>query len=79
MLIADRQTFEGNKPITDLPVYPLEFSEDAQVTKEKLGARGRLVLDYQTLTYCTYQGVSLHRGSDCYEKHTVSHWPHCLV
>lgn len=64
--------FEGNKPIVDLPVYPLEFGKDVEAAKERMQARGRLLLDYQSLTYCTYQGVALHSGDQgCMEKHTV--------
>lgn len=64
--------FGGNKPITDLDHYPLEFGTDIEALKARMLARGRLVLDYQTLTYCTYQGVALHSDGGCVQKHTVS-------
>lgn len=55
----DVPEFEGNKPITDLPHFPLEFHENPQAVKDQMAARGRMVLDYQGLVYCTYDGVAM--------------------
>lgn len=70
--------FEGNKPITDLPHYPLRFLKDVEDTKRRLTARGKRVLDYQGLTYCMYSGIGIYREEKRVEKHNVSA-PCCLL
>jgi hypothetical protein len=64
--------FEGNMPVTDLDHYPLEFRQDSEAVKSRLGARGRKVLDYQGLTYCTYNGMAIFREDKKVERHNVS-------
>lgn len=56
--------FEGNVAITELPHRPLEFHPDSQAVAEKMTARGRMVLDYQGLVYCNYNGIGLARRED---------------
>jgi hypothetical protein len=51
--------FQGYIPITELQHYPLQYHADPQQVKARMQARGRLVLDYQGLTYCTYNGIAL--------------------
>jgi len=64
--------FQGNKPITDLLYYPLEFHADPEGLKKKLKERGRRVLDLQGLCYRTYNGIALVNGcSDEIQKHNV--------
>jgi hypothetical protein len=65
--------FEGNKPITDLPHYPLSFLKEVEQTKERFLIRGRKVLEYQGLTYCNYTGIAIFRLDKRIEKHNVSH------
>lgn len=71
----DIPEFEGNKPITDLSHYPLCFVEDVEETKKRLTARGKRVLGYQGLTYCTYSGIGIYREEKKMEKHNVSTLP----
>ena len=54
--------WSGNKPITDLSVYPLEFHSDPEGIKSRLIARGEKALEYQGLNYCLYTGVGYHMG-----------------
>lgn len=61
--------FGGNKPITDLPNYPLEFHADVQGLKKRLTTRGKKVLDYQGLEYREYIGTGV---DDKYKKYNVS-------
>lgn len=68
----DIPQFEGNKPITNLPHYPLRFLKDSDDTKKRLTERGRRVLDYQGLTYCLYTGIGIYREEKRLEKHNVS-------
>ncbi|KAK0640835.1 ATPase [Cercophora newfieldiana] len=63
--------FDGNKLITDLPHYPLSFLPDATETKARLTERGRKVLEYQGLTYCTYTGIGIFYEDKRMEKHNV--------
>ncbi|KAK3381694.1 hypothetical protein B0H63DRAFT_396910 [Podospora didyma] len=63
--------FDGNKPITDLPYYPLSFLPDAEQTKRRLMERGKKVLNYQGLTYCTYSGIGIYHEEKRLEKHNV--------
>ncbi|KAK3384617.1 P-loop containing nucleoside triphosphate hydrolase protein [Lasiosphaeria ovina] len=63
--------WEGNKPITDLPYYPLSFMPDAEQTKKRLVERGKKVLEYQGLTYCLYSGIGIYHEDKRLEKHNV--------
>ncbi|KAM0262769.1 hypothetical protein ACHAQJ_001563 [Trichoderma viride] len=65
------EEFEGNKPILELGHYPLEFHEDPEDVKKRLTVRGRKVLDLQGLQYRLYNGIALHHGGTCIEKHNV--------
>ena len=62
--------FLGNKPITDLPHYPLEFHEDPAGVRKRLTERGRKMLDLQGLCYRNYEGLAIYFGEDC-ESHNV--------
>jgi len=68
----DIPQYDGNKLITDLPHYPLSFLADAEETKARLMERGRKVLEYQGLTYCTYTGIGIFHEDKRVEKHNVS-------
>jgi hypothetical protein len=72
VLLVDIPNFEGLKPITELQHYPLIFFKDAEETKRRLLERGKKVLDYQGLTYCTYNGIGIYREDKRVEKHNVS-------
>jgi hypothetical protein len=63
--------WSGNKPITDLNVYPLEFHADPEGIKSRLIARGEKALDYQGLNYCLYTGVGYHFQGKKLEKVNV--------
>ncbi|KAH7029193.1 aaa family ATPase [Microdochium trichocladiopsis] len=63
--------FAGNKPITELDHYPLEFHADPEGIKKRMEARGRLVLDYQGLTYCNYEGLAIFIEDKKVERHNV--------
>lgn len=63
--------FPGNKPITELPHYPLKFHNNVQAVRRRMEARGRMILDYQGLTYCSYNGIALHEVENGFEKHNV--------
>ncbi|KXJ90336.1 hypothetical protein Micbo1qcDRAFT_149249 [Microdochium bolleyi] len=63
--------FAGNKPITELAHYPIEFHPDPAATMRRMGARGRLVLDYQGLTYCNYEGLAIFIEEKKIERHNV--------
>lgn len=63
--------FAGNKPLTDLNHYPLEFHQDPEGVKRRLTLRGKKVLDYQGLTYCNYEGMAIFQDKEV-EKHNVS-------
>ncbi|KAK3372966.1 P-loop containing nucleoside triphosphate hydrolase protein [Lasiosphaeria ovina] len=63
--------FSGNKLITQLPAYPLEFHEGADEVKARLTARGRKVLDYQGLAYVNYTGIAMHQDGKDMQKHNV--------
>jgi hypothetical protein len=62
----------GNKPLLELSHYPLEFHPDPDSIKERLTARAKKVLDYQTLRYCMYTGIGLYTDERGVEKHNVS-------
>ncbi|KAK3945706.1 putative aaa family protein [Diplogelasinospora grovesii] len=63
--------FEGNKPITELPHYPLSLLPDAEEAKKRLVERGKKVLNYQGLTYCNYSGIGIYTEEKSMEKHNV--------
>ncbi len=63
--------FGGNRPITELPVYPLEYFTGKDDVVLKLTARGKKVLDYQGLTYVNYRGIALHTEGKDIQKHNV--------
>ncbi|KAF2177318.1 P-loop containing nucleoside triphosphate hydrolase protein [Zopfia rhizophila CBS 207.26] len=63
--------FEGNMPVVEMPHYPLRFHEDAEGVNRKLLERGRRVLDFQGLTYCSYNGVGIYKESRKLNKHNV--------
>lgn len=62
--------FSGNKPVTELDSFPLEFHSEAAAIKTRCIRRGKKMLDYQGLTYCCYNGIALHHGQDT-SKHNV--------
>jgi hypothetical protein len=64
-------SFTGNRPITELSAYPLEFHEAAADVRTRLTARGRKVLDFQGLTYVNYRGIAIHTGDKVSGKHNV--------
>lgn len=63
--------FAGNLPVTELPVYPLEFHDDPEAVKERLIVRAKKALDYQELTYCEYTGVGLLKTPCGMQRHNV--------
>ncbi|KAK3356776.1 P-loop containing nucleoside triphosphate hydrolase protein [Lasiosphaeria hispida] len=63
--------FAGNRPITDLPAYPLEFFEGRDEVVTRLTARGRKVLDCQGLTYVNYTGIAVFSEGKTVRKHNV--------
>ncbi|ORY70333.1 ATPase [Pseudomassariella vexata] len=63
--------FAGNQLITELDHFPLEYHENAQSLWEQMDKRGRMVLDHQGLTYCTYSGIAIYREGINLEKHNV--------
>ncbi|KAH8660482.1 hypothetical protein BX600DRAFT_467761 [Xylariales sp. PMI_506] len=65
-------SFKGNKPIKELPHYPVQFHEAPQALEAKMGARGRKVLDYQGLSYCEYNGVAIFHQDKKIEKHNIN-------
>jgi hypothetical protein len=64
--------WEGNKPVTELQYYPLEFHPDPESVKKRIGERGARVLDYQGLRYCMYTGLGIFEDERALEKHNVS-------
>lgn len=67
--------FAGNKPVTDLPCYPLSFHDNPGMVKERLTARAKKALEYQELTYCDYTGVGLLVTQCGIQRHNVSNLP----
>ncbi|KAF2670112.1 P-loop containing nucleoside triphosphate hydrolase protein [Microthyrium microscopicum] len=63
--------WEGNKPIKEVSIFPLEFHPDADAVRSRMIARGKKVLDFQGLSYSTYTGVAFWVGPKCTEKHNV--------
>jgi hypothetical protein len=64
-------SFGGNRPITELPVYPLDFYDGKEEMVARLTARGRKVLDLQGLVYVNYQGIAIRRDGQNAQKHNV--------
>jgi hypothetical protein len=63
--------FEGNKPITELLHYPVDFHPERDDVRMRLISRGKKVLDLQGLSYRTYNGIGLHRDQGQMQKHNV--------
>ncbi|KAK1761536.1 ATP-dependent zinc metalloprotease YME1L1 [Echria macrotheca] len=63
--------YSGNKPITELAAYPLEFHDAKDDVVKRLTARGIKVLDLQGLTYVCYQGIAIHTDDSGPSKHNV--------
>jgi hypothetical protein len=61
--------FGGNRPITELAAYPLEFHDAAEDVRARLTSRGRKALDYQGLAYASYSGIAVDMQSG--GKHNV--------
>ncbi|KAG0636601.1 hypothetical protein HOY80DRAFT_1017349 [Tuber brumale] len=51
--------YEGEKPVTSLPVYPLKFLPDLEKTRERLLARGKSFLQMLEVSHRYYEGLSL--------------------
>ncbi len=64
--------FTGNRPMTELRHYPLEFHPDARDVEAKMTARGLRVLDYQGLSYVLYTGIGIYQEGQKMEKHNVN-------
>ena len=74
--VWDEQTldilqFEGNRPVSELRHYPLEFHSDPAGMREKMRKRGTMVLDYQGLHYALYNGIAIHQEAAKVQKHNV--------
>ncbi|KAK7745719.1 hypothetical protein SLS62_009685 [Diatrype stigma] len=67
----DIPEFEGKLPIRDLQHFPLEFHEDPPGIKDQMARRGCLVLNYQGLVYCTYDGVAMYTEDKQTSKYNV--------
>lgn len=63
--------FGGNRPVTELTAYPLEFHPSATDVRTRLAARGGKVLDFQGLTYVNYSGIGIHTSEKVAAKHNV--------
>jgi hypothetical protein len=63
--------FTGNRPVTELAAYPLEFHDTPADVRERLTARGKKVLDYQGLAYVNYTGIAIHVEGKDTSKHNV--------
>jgi hypothetical protein len=65
--------WEGNIPITDLPLYPLMYHEDPDSIMKRMTDRGTRALEFQGLEYREYTGVGYHEAMPGkFEKHNVS-------
>ncbi|RPA89391.1 hypothetical protein L873DRAFT_1849319 [Choiromyces venosus 120613-1] len=51
--------YEGEKPVTSLPVYPLKLLPDLEKTRERLLDRGRSFLRMIDVSHKYYEGMSL--------------------
>ena len=70
--MLDILQFTGNKPISELRHYPLEFHSDPVGMQERMRKRGSMVLDYQGLHYALYNGIAIHQDAQGAQKHNVS-------
>ncbi|KAK4183064.1 ATP-dependent zinc metalloprotease YME1L1 [Podospora australis] len=64
-------SFNGNKPVTDLAVYPVDFFGKKDKVMQRLTERGRRVLDMQGLTYANYSGVAFYMENNMSVRHNV--------
>ncbi|KAH6693328.1 P-loop containing nucleoside triphosphate hydrolase protein [Leptodontidium sp. MPI-SDFR-AT-0119] len=64
--------FGGNRPVTDLPCYPISFHDSPETVKERLTERAKKALEYQELTYCDYTGVGLLVTQCGVQRHNVT-------
>lgn len=62
--------FPGNRPLVDLPHYPLSFHKNPEDVLKRLNRRAEKVIQYQELTYCEYAGVAL-EVAECLVRHNV--------
>lgn len=53
--------FEGERDITSLDIFPIKFSRDAQMEKERATERGKLFLEYKQWKQRYYRGPTLTR------------------
>ncbi|PWW77821.1 hypothetical protein C7212DRAFT_342460 [Tuber magnatum] len=51
--------YEGEKPVTSLPVYPLKFLPDLEKARERLLDRGKSFLEMLGVSHKYYEGLSL--------------------
>jgi hypothetical protein len=64
--------FEGYRPVTELAHCPLEWLPEGPQIKARCVARGRKMLDFQGVQYCSYKGLAMKPGSfDQRQKYTV--------
>ncbi|KAI4166136.1 MAG: hypothetical protein LQ342_000022 [Letrouitia transgressa] len=52
-------SYEGEKQITDLPLYPLRFRKDADEIKARMLERGAKFRDLCNIQHCEYTGLSV--------------------
>lgn len=67
--------FEGERPITSLSVYPVEFHQDkgSDITmREQMIARGRRFMSLTKSTYCNYDGHTLSSPIRPVGEHTLA-------
>jgi len=69
--MLDIAPFDGNRPVTELRHYPLDFHSDSAGMQETMRNRGTMVLDYQGLHYALYNGIAIHRDAKGIQKHNV--------
>jgi hypothetical protein len=50
------EIFEGEKPITQLDIYPIGFHPEKDQLEKRLAERGSKVLDYQNAAHCEFEG-----------------------
>ncbi|KAF7526245.1 hypothetical protein G7054_g10817 [Neopestalotiopsis clavispora] len=51
--------FKGEKAITSLPIYPIEFSEDPEMSKSYLIERGKVFAKAGSIHHLHYRGLTL--------------------
>ena len=52
-------SYEGEKKVTDLPLYPLRFRKDASTIMAKMQGRGAKFRDLCNIQHCEYTGLSV--------------------